>query len=86
VDDSIDIQRKGGAIRLPSGKVLPRPVLADSMPQIGGRYLLFLKYDQSTEDYSVLMGYQLDGNKVYRLDDLSWNDSTAQDPRGFSRN
>lgn len=23
----------------------------------------------------MLNGYQLDGNEVYRLDDLSWNDS-----------
>jgi hypothetical protein len=74
-NDSIDIQRKDGAIRLPSGKVLTRAVLADSMPQLGSRYLLFLKYDQSTQDYAVLNGYQLDGNEVYRLDDLSWNDS-----------
>jgi hypothetical protein len=74
--DSIDIQRKGGAVRLPSGKVLTRAVLADSMPQIGGRYLLFLKYDQGTEDYAVLNGYQLDGNEVYRLDDLSYHDSS----------
>jgi hypothetical protein len=74
-NDSIDIQRKGGAIRLPSGKVLTRAVRADSMPQIAGRYLLFLKYDQATEDYTVLNGYQLAGNEVYRLDDLTWTDS-----------
>jgi hypothetical protein len=73
--DSIEIQRKGGVIRLQSGKVLTRAVLADSMPQIGGRYLFFLKYDQYTEDYAVLNGYQLYGGQVYRLDDLSWGDS-----------
>jgi hypothetical protein len=75
VGDSITIQRKGGAIRLPSGKVLTRGVMADSMPQTGSRYLLFLKYDQSTQDYSVLMGYKLDGNDVYRLDALDPQDS-----------
>jgi hypothetical protein len=73
--DLIDIQRPGGAIRLPSGKLLTRAVLADSMPQIGSRYVLFVKYDQGTEDYAVLNGYQLAGNEVYRLDDLSWTDS-----------
>ena len=73
--DSITIQRKGGAVRLPSGKVLTRGVLADSMPQTGSRYLLFLKYDQSTQDYAVLMGYNLDGNDVYRLDALNPQDS-----------
>jgi hypothetical protein len=38
------------------------------------RYLLFLKYDQSTEDYSILMGYELAGNEVYRLDELNEKD------------
>jgi hypothetical protein len=74
-NDSINIQRKGGAIRLPSSKVLTRAVRADSMPQIASRYLFFLKYDQSREDYAVLNGYQLAGNEVYRLDDLTWTDS-----------
>jgi hypothetical protein len=73
--DSIDIQRKGGVIRLQSGKLLTRAVLADSMPQIGKRYLLFLKYNQGTEDYGVLTGYQLEGNEVYRLDDLNYRES-----------
>jgi len=76
--DFIDIQRKGGAIRLRSGKVLIRGALADSMPQIGERYLLFLKYDQSTDDFGILTGYQLDGNEVYRLDDLSYGESNHQ--------
>jgi hypothetical protein len=76
VGELIAIQRKGGAIRLPSGKVLTRGVMADSMPQTGSRYLLFLKYDQTTEDYSVEMGYQLDGNEVYRLDGLNPQGST----------
>ncbi len=70
-NDSIDVQRKGGSIRLPSGTVLTRAALADSMPITGGRYLLFLKYDQNTEDYAILTGYQLGGNEVYRLDSLS---------------
>jgi len=79
VGDSIDIERKGGAVRLPSGKVLTRAVLADSMPQIGKRYLLFLKYNQDTEDYGVLTGYQLEGNEVYRLDDLNFSESSRQE-------
>ena len=76
--DSIDIQRKGGAIRLRSGKVLARGALADSMPQTGKRYLLFLKYDQDANDFGIVTGYQLDGNEVYRLDDLSYGESNHQ--------
>jgi len=73
--DAIDIQRKGGAIRLPSGKLVVRAALTDSMPQVGKRYLLFLKYDQGAEDYAVLTGYLLDGNEVYCMDDLSYSES-----------
>jgi hypothetical protein len=69
--DSIDVQRKGGGIKLPSGKILTRSSMAYSMPQVACRYLLFLKYDQSTEDYSVLNAYQLTSDEVYRLDQLS---------------
>ena len=80
VADSIDIERKGGAVRLPSGKVLIRAALADSMPQDGKRYLLFLKFNEDTEDYGVLMGYQLEGGEVYRLDELNFNDSIYEQP------
>jgi hypothetical protein len=80
VADSIDIQRKGGAVRLPSGKVLIRAALAESMPQAGKRYLLFLKFNENTEDYGVLMGYQLEGGEVYRLDELNFNDSIYEQP------
>jgi len=73
--DSIDIQRKGGAIRLPSGKVVVRGISEDSMPLIGKRYLLFLKYDPNAEDYGALTGYQLEGNEVYRLDELNYDES-----------
>ena len=72
--DAIDIQRKGGAISFASGKVVVRGALTDSMPQVGKRYLFFLKYDQGAGDYAVLTGYLLDGNEVYRLDDLSYSE------------
>ena len=80
VGNSVDIQRPGGAVRLPSGKVLTRAVYANSMPQIGGRYLLFLKYDPSAEDYAVLMGYELDGDEVYRLDEVRVEDTYNPQP------
>jgi hypothetical protein len=80
VGNSVDIQRPGGAVRLPSGKVLTRAVYANSMPQIGGRYLLFLKYDPSKEDYAVLMGYELDGDEVYRLDEVRVEDTYNPQP------
>jgi hypothetical protein len=80
VGNSVDIQRPGGGVRLPSGKVLTRAVYANSMPQIGGRYLLFLKHDPSAEDYAVLMGYELDGDEVYRLDEVRVEDTYNPQP------
>jgi hypothetical protein len=53
---------------------LTRGAICESMPLIGTRYLLFLKYDPSTEDYSISMGYELAGNEVYRLDELGVDD------------
>jgi hypothetical protein len=72
--DSVDVQRYGGAIRLPSGKVLFRALRDFSMPLVGKRYLLFLKYDPSTEDFHIVTGYQLDGQHTYNLDVHSYSD------------
>jgi hypothetical protein len=73
--DSIDVERQGGAIRLPSGKVLIRGSKDYSMPLVGKRYLLFLRYNQSTEDFHVARGYQLEGQHTYSLDELGYSHS-----------
>lgn len=69
VGDSIDIEGSGGAIRLPSGKVIVRGAATDSMPLVGGRYVLFLRYNPDTEDYHLQTGFQISGNHAYRLYD-----------------
>jgi hypothetical protein len=71
--DKIDIERQGGAIRLPSGKVLIRGLQDYSMPLVGKRYLLFLKYDQSAEDFHIVTGHQLEGQHTYNLDELGYS-------------
>jgi hypothetical protein len=68
--DSIDVERQGGAIRLPSGKVLIRGFKDFSMPLVGKRYLLFLRYSPSTEDFHIVTGHQLEGQHTYNLDEL----------------
>jgi len=76
--DSIAVQREGGKVRLPSGKVLVRAATANSMPQIGKRYLLFLKYNPDTQDYALVTGYQLGGGQVYRLDERKFEEDNHQ--------
>jgi hypothetical protein len=76
--DSIDVEREGGVVKLASGKTLTRGKFADSMPVVGGRYLLFLKYNPDTQDYHIQTGYQLQGGKVYRLDDQNYSESSHE--------
>ena len=73
--DSIDVEREGGVLKLASGKTLTRGKFADSMPVVGGSYLLFLKYTPDTQDYHIQTAYQLHGGKVYRLDDQNYSES-----------
>jgi hypothetical protein len=75
--DSAVVERYGGAIRLPSGKILFRAFRDFSMPLVGKRYLLFLKYDPSTEDFHIVTGYQLDGEHTYKLDVYSYSDRNS---------
>jgi hypothetical protein len=69
--DNIDILRRGGAVRLPSGKVIVRSLRDFSMPLVRKRYLLFLKYNSGTEDFDIVTGYQLEGEHTYKLDTLT---------------
>jgi hypothetical protein len=79
-NQSIEIHRKGGAVRLPSGKILRRGALNESMPEVGKRYLLLLSYDQDTNSFSLRTGYQLEGIHVYRLDELDGRAKPLEHP------
>jgi len=78
VGDSIDIERSGGVVKLPSGKIIVRGTVTDSMPVVGKRYLLFLRYNPNTEDYHLQTGYQIEGGHAYRLDDQNYEESNHE--------
>jgi hypothetical protein len=73
--ESIVLELEGGAIRLPSGKVLIRGSKDYSMPLVGKRYFLFLRYSQNTEDFHIARGFQLEGQHTYSLDELGYSHS-----------
>jgi hypothetical protein len=79
VGSLVDVSRRGGAIKLPSGKVLLRGSEADSMPQIAARYLMFLKYNADAEDYTLITGFRLETDRVYYLDDQ--DEKSSDHPR-----
>lgn len=70
------VERLGGRVRFPSGKVISYWVNHQDMPCVGGRYLLFLTnnspvagaYDDSL---FILTGYELDAGKAFPLDKTS---------------
>ena len=65
---SIEVERDGGRVRFPNGRTLI--FVSTNMPQVGLRYVLFLKIPQGQTDFQILTGYELRDGRVYPLDDL----------------
>jgi hypothetical protein len=70
------VERFGGRVRLPSGKLFIAAVDNQDMPRVGGKYLIFLTNDfmgakHSDDDFNILMGYELKGGRVFPLDRTS---------------
>lgn len=65
---AITVEREGGRVKYPNGKILHYIIVGQRMPRVGARYLLFLKHDG--EEHSIITGYQLQAGRVRALDDL----------------
>jgi hypothetical protein len=63
----VSIERFGGAVRFPSGVIQKYETTGQGMPRPGEQYLFFLKR-LDTEEFSLVTGYQLDGEIVRPLD------------------
>lgn len=67
---SIDIERYGGTVRFPSGKVIQRGAYGKPLPRTKRRYLFFLKYNEEGQDFSLITAYELCAGRVFPLDGL----------------
>lgn len=67
-DSSITVERYGGRVRLPSGKIIVRGFLHQSMPSAGRKYIFFLKSNEEVQTYSIITGYELRHGRVTPLD------------------
>lgn len=70
------LERLGGKVRFPSGKVVTFWVSHQDLPAVGGRYVLFLTHGSplgGTCDDSlfIVTGYELRAGKVFPLDKVS---------------
>lgn len=69
LEEPLIASRYGADVRLPSGKIIRTGVADQRMPQIGQRYIFFLKYNGQGGDYDILTGYKIKKHKVYPLDE-----------------
>lgn len=67
----IAAERRGGTVKLRSGKTLVRGALGRTMPRVGQRYVLFLNYAEEGQIFPIITGYELRNDKVIPLDGLS---------------
>jgi len=63
----VALERFGGAVRFSSGVIQRYETTGQGMPCVGERYVFFLKQLEKS-DFSIITGYQLDGELVIPLD------------------
>jgi hypothetical protein len=68
VGNPIDVDRLGGRVKFPNGKVGLYFVSGQEMPQADRRYLFFLTNMDKESGLSIVTGYELRDGRVYLLD------------------
>lgn len=74
-ESNVIAERIGGKVRFPSGKIQKRGETGHNLLQKNKQYVLFLKWDKEGKDYSILTGYEVNGQIVNPLDGLG-NDNS----------
>jgi hypothetical protein len=69
--NQITIEREGAKVVLANGKRYRYWVMKQGTPQVGQRYLFFLKETPEGKDYFVLTGYELSNGRVSPLDGIT---------------
>lgn len=66
--EKIPVQRAGGRLLYPSGKILKYLIAGQEMPKTDGRYVFFLTYDKQRLAYLILTAYEIADGKITALD------------------
>jgi hypothetical protein len=64
----IDINRLGGVVRYRTGEESLFMIVGQNMPEVGKRYVFFLKALDDSEDFQLITGYELAPSGVNALD------------------
>ncbi len=65
-----EVEREGGQVKFPSGRIHWYSIDKENMPKIARRYIFFLTRENPDEAFHVLTSYELRGAKVFALDEL----------------
>jgi len=72
VGNSVVVERLGGRVKFPSGKIVIASTNHQDLPRSGKRYVFFLTHEgpeaKPYEDFHILTGYELRDGQVFPLD------------------
>ena len=66
----LELEREGGRVKFPSGRVNLYMIKEQDMPEIGSTYVFFLIDSDNETVFEIVTAYELRDGKVYPLDDL----------------
>jgi hypothetical protein len=66
--NSIIAERRGANVQLPDHRIIKYGVEGQNLPEIGKRYVLFLKYNFEGDSFDILTGYEIRQGKSHPLD------------------
>jgi len=69
-DSRIEVEREGGRVRFPSGRLHLYITDGLEMPKVGLRYVLFLSDAPGDDVFGIVSAYELKDGSVYALDNL----------------
>ena len=74
------VDRDGGGVRFPSGRITILYIAGQGMPRTGRRYTLFLTRDDQEQSIHIITGYELRDGRVFPID----NPGGGQNPAATS--
>ena len=80
VGNFVEAEREGGRVKFPSGRMHLYMVSEQDMPHVGGRYVLFLTPTDTESVFQILTGYEIRGDSILPIDDLSKSRSYENTP------